>query len=103
MGESVVVVVPDHVLETGRFVSEVSSELRSGLESVSRDVEQLLGTWNGQAADAYETGWSDVKEGTHEVLEALTEMSELLGVTAENYQRAELDNALRTSVLSWLL
>lgn len=103
MGESVVVVVPDHVVEAGRFVREASSELSSGLESVARDVEQLLGTWHGQAADAYESGWSDVQEGAREVLDALTAMSELLGVTAENYQRTELDNAKRTSVLAGLL
>lgn len=103
MGDFVVVVVPDHVVEAGRFVREVSDELSSGLESVSRDVQQLLGTWHGQAADAYESGWSDVQEGAREILEALTKMSELLGVTAGNYRNTETDNAARTSILNGLL
>ncbi|AYJ50512.1 WXG100 family type VII secretion target [Rhodococcus sp. P1Y] len=103
MGESVVMVVPDHVLEAGRFVREVSSELMSGLDSVAHDVNQLLETWNGRAADAYEAGWSDVQVGACEILDALAGMSELLGATTENYQRAELNNAEHTSVLNGLL
>jgi WXG100 family type VII secretion target len=103
MGEVAVVVVPDHVLETGRFVREVSTELKSGLESLTREVQHLLTTWNGRAADRYEAGWLVVQQGAHEILDALADMSELLSGTAEGYRDRELDNAKQTSLLRGLL
>lgn len=103
VGESAFVVEPDRVLETGRFVREVSNELKSGLDSVARDVERLMGTWHGRAAQAYGLGWSDVQKGAHEIFDALADMSELLGVTADNYRRCESDNASRTSSLHGLI
>lgn len=98
------VVVPAVVSDTGRFVQDTASSLRSGVQSADTEVTALLTTWKGNAADAYSVGWEETKAGALEVLDALATMADLLGVSATGFtdldERRAADTAARTSSLN---
>ncbi|UGT67004.1 WXG100 family type VII secretion target [Nocardia gipuzkoensis] len=52
------------------------------MRSTDVEVETLLVTWRGPASDAYAAGWSEARQGVVEVLEALSEMAEALGMVS---------------------
>jgi WXG100 family type VII secretion target len=75
-------VVPEHVSDAGRYVYDTAQTLISGVRSTDVEVEALLATWRGPASDAYAAGWSEVRQGAVDVLEALSEMAEALGAVS---------------------
>jgi WXG100 family type VII secretion target len=98
------VVVPAAVSDTGRFVQDTASALRSGVRSADTEIASLLTTWKGGAADTYAAGWEETKAGALEVLDALATMADLLGVTATGFtdldQRRAADTTTYTSSLN---
>ncbi|MGW4325756.1 WXG100 family type VII secretion target [Nocardia sp. NPDC004573] len=75
-------VVPEHVSDAGRYVYDTAQTLIAGVRSTDTEVEALLAAWRGPASDAYAAGWSEVRQGAVDVLEALSEMAEALGVVS---------------------
>ncbi|WP_062987692.1 WXG100 family type VII secretion target [Nocardia anaemiae] len=92
-------VIPEEVKEVGRFAYRVATELRSGSSSLDVEVQSVLSTWRGIAADAYGSGWEELRRGASEVWEALFELAEKLGITAETYQTADSARASTFSSL----
>ncbi|MBF6124811.1 WXG100 family type VII secretion target [Nocardia brasiliensis] len=92
-------VVPAEVTDAGRFVQLTAESLVNGLRSVGTDVEVLLGSWKGTSADAYRSGWAETKHGADTVLEALSAMAEMLGVTSQVLQDHDQARAQQTSSL----
>lgn len=92
-------VIPEEVKEFGRFAFRVATELRSGSSSLDVEVQSVLSTWHGLAADAYGSGWEELKRGATEVWDALFELAEKLGSTAENYSTVDTARATTFSSL----
>ncbi|MFF0531335.1 ESX-1 secretion-associated protein [Nocardia amikacinitolerans] len=87
-------VVPEKVREVGKYVYELSEALRTALDSAAKDVSSLTGgSWTGDAANEFSQGWTDVHDGGTQIMTALTEMAEKLGVTADTYQARDDGNA----------
>ncbi|MEU2035720.1 type VII secretion target [Nocardia amamiensis] len=87
-------VVPEQVREVGEQVYELSTALRTALESAAKDVEALVnGTWKGNLADEFADGWGDIRDGGSQIIAALAGMAEKLGVTASSYVNLDGSNA----------
>ncbi|MEV0852888.1 WXG100 family type VII secretion target [Nocardia fluminea] len=91
--------VPAEVTDAGVYIEQVAASLRTGLESLDREVTGTLGTWTGAAADSFGTGWTTTKEGAATVLAALATMGELLGVAAKAVAAQDTSNAGNLSSL----
>ncbi|MFE3545541.1 WXG100 family type VII secretion target [Nocardia sp. NPDC059177] len=76
-------VVPAEVTDAGKYVQLVAESLVNGLRSLDSDITALLETWKGYSAEMYGTAWIETKQGADEVLEALSTMARLLGVTSQ--------------------
>ncbi|WP_040776419.1 WXG100 family type VII secretion target [Nocardia pneumoniae] len=86
-------VIPENVKEFGRYVYGIATELRSGTVSLDVEVNGLMSAWEGAAADAYLAGWNEMRGGAVEVWEALFELAEKLGITAETYRVVDAGTA----------
>ncbi|MBF6370431.1 WXG100 family type VII secretion target [Nocardia puris] len=49
-------VVPAEVSDSGQFVKLTAEELIAEVRSVDREIEQLMSSWTGDAANAYLQG-----------------------------------------------
>lgn len=88
------VVVPEQVREVGNYVYALAEALRSALDSAGRDVTALTDrNWTGTAATGFAEGWTDVRDGGAQIMTALTDMAEKLGVTAATYQARDENTA----------
>ncbi|WP_051407572.1 WXG100 family type VII secretion target [Nocardia sp. CNY236] len=83
------VVVPEYVSDAGRYVQQTAQNLVSGLRSASAEVDGLMTSWRGVAADAYAGAWDETHRAALEVFEALAEMAELLGVVVNRAAAAD--------------
>ncbi|MEU1983466.1 WXG100 family type VII secretion target [Nocardia sp. NPDC019395] len=86
-------VVPEHVLDAGRFVQLTADQLVNALHSLDTDIDAVLGVWRGNSANAYRAGWDETKQGAVEVLEALSTIAELLGVTTATFVEQDDSNS----------
>ncbi|MGQ4617835.1 WXG100 family type VII secretion target [Nocardia sp. R7R-8] len=96
-------VVPEKVREVGQYTYELAESLQSALRSVAQDVAALLdGGWSGGAATDFSAGWPEVRGGGVQIITALREMAEKLGVSAQTYESRDCTNAsaLNTSASS---
>ncbi|RJO72931.1 WXG100 family type VII secretion target [Nocardia panacis] len=95
-------VMPEKVREVGRYVYGLAEALRTALDSAAKDVASLTnGSWTGDGASEFSQGWTDVHDGGIQIMTALTNMAEKLGVTADTYQASDesIAAALNTSNL----
>lgn len=86
-------VVPTEVTDAGKFVQMTAEELYNGVKSLDAEVNSLLNSWKGNSANHYRHGWDEVRDGAHDVLEALKTMAELLGVSATIYTDVDQSSA----------
>ncbi|WP_305779822.1 WXG100 family type VII secretion target [Nocardia nova] len=85
--------VPEHVRDAGQFVQQTAHALISGVRSADTEVQGLMATWKGSAADSYLTGWEEARQAAVDVLETLQTMAELLGVVIESFEGVESGNS----------
>ncbi|WP_167356793.1 MULTISPECIES: WXG100 family type VII secretion target [Nocardia] len=81
--EQVFAMVPDEVTDAGSYIQQVAESLINGLNTLDREVAAALTTWTGTAAESFDSGWTETKEGAADVLDALAAMAALLGVTSK--------------------
>ncbi|KAA0018530.1 WXG100 family type VII secretion target [Antrihabitans cavernicola] len=86
-------VVPEEVTSVGRFAYEIAEQLRSGSTRLDGEVQGLSATWRGSAADSYRSGWDEMHHGAVQVWDALFQMAEKLGVTADTYRTQDSASA----------
>ncbi|MGQ4617315.1 WXG100 family type VII secretion target [Nocardia sp. R7R-8] len=80
-------VVPEQVREVGQHVYDLAEALRSALDSAAKDVDSLInGSWTGDLATEFGSGWTEVHDGGIQIITALTGMAQKLGITADTYQ-----------------
>ncbi|WUA05602.1 ESX-1 secretion-associated protein [Nocardia sp. NBC_01377] len=93
--------VPEQVRDVGKYVYEVAAALRTALDSAAKDVDALTnGTWSGDLAIKFADGWTEVHDGGGQIMAALSDMAEKLGVTADTYQARDEDNSSRLNTSS---
>lgn len=86
-------VVPDEVVDAGRFVQQTADALVNALHSLDTDIDGLLQVWKGVSATSYQAGWLETKQGAITVLEALANIAELLGVNSRTYVEQDHSNS----------
>ncbi|MFC8383544.1 WXG100 family type VII secretion target [Nocardia sp. NPDC057272] len=92
--------VPDEVADAGTFVQQVAESLINGLTSLDTDIATLLSSWRGTSADSFSAGWIETKYGADTILDALSDMAELLGVTSKTLDNQDQIWASNTITLS---
>jgi WXG100 family type VII secretion target len=93
-------VVPSDVQEIGRLAYRMATELRSGSTALGTEVDTLLNTWKGSAADSYRSGWDEMHRGATDVWDALFDLADKLGITADNYRSVDAARAHSISSLN---
>lgn len=86
-------VVPDHVLDAGKYVQLTADNLVKALRDLDIDIDAVLEVWKGNSATAYRAGWDEIKLGAVQVLEALATIAELLGVTTHTFVEQDDSNS----------
>ncbi|GEM30004.1 WXG100 family type VII secretion target [Nocardia neocaledoniensis] len=92
-------IIPDDVQSFGREAYRIAEELRSASSSLDTEVQGLMSTWKGAAADSYLTGWDEMHRGALDVWDTLFVLAEKLGITAENFRISDGDHAAVISLL----
>lgn len=93
-------VLPDAVRATGTYAYDIAQQLIAALGSASNDVDALTsGGWTGAASAAFGAGWAELRQGSEQIFDALTDMAQLLGVNADNYTARDDANAADISSL----
>jgi WXG100 family type VII secretion target len=82
-GVTTFALVPDHVSDAGRYVQQTAANLTNGLRSASAEVDGLMASWRGQAANAYAGAWDQTHTAALGVFDALADLAELLGVVVD--------------------
>lgn len=94
-------VLRDKVRDVGKYVYSLADTLRQALDSATREVDACAGaTWTGDYADAFASGWAETRTGGLEIIAALTDMAEKLGVTADTYSQRDETNAAALGTFS---
>ncbi|WP_442790623.1 WXG100 family type VII secretion target [Nocardia sp. NBC_01329] len=57
-------VVPDHVLDAGKYVQLTADNLVKALQDLDIDIDAVLEVWKGNSATAYRVGWDETRPGT---------------------------------------
>ncbi|MET7770012.1 WXG100 family type VII secretion target [Nocardia sp. NPDC005366] len=98
-GDGTFDVVPSEVADAGRYLQLTAQELIDGVRTLDIEIGALLEGWTGVSATAYRAGWEETRQGAQTVLDALTTLAELMGVTADTHTRLDADRAAGTSSL----
>lgn len=86
----------DEVYEIAWFAEGVVDVLSGGIESASGDVSQLLVGWHGNAATAYGSAWSELREGAQKLVATLEAIAATVHNSAARYE--ERDRASASSI-----
>ncbi|MBF6474140.1 WXG100 family type VII secretion target [Nocardia abscessus] len=82
----------------GRLAFDVATQCRDGYSALETDVRDMLESWTGNNSGAFTVGWEEFHQGAVQVWDALFELAEKLGVTADTVR--ETDQAFATGVSS---
>ncbi|MGN2638693.1 WXG100 family type VII secretion target [Nocardia takedensis] len=80
---SEVVVVPEDVRATGVYLRETATALTTGLRFATGEVDALMSSWRGTAANAYGGAWDNAAAGALSVFDALADLAGALGVVVD--------------------
>ncbi|MFD4444453.1 WXG100 family type VII secretion target [Nocardia sp. NPDC058519] len=92
-------VVPDEVKALGRLAYRVASECQSGYRSLATDAQITIDSWRGNNATTFTAGWDEFHSGADQVWDALFELAEKLGITADTFVTTDQSNASGLSSL----
>ncbi|MFQ6397685.1 WXG100 family type VII secretion target [Nocardia sp. KC 131] len=90
---------PEEVKVLGRMAFQVAEECRSGYSSLVTDARVTIDGWVGNNAGTFTAAWEEFHEGADQVWDALFELAEKLGVTAETLRATDQSNASGVSSL----
>ncbi len=88
----------DDVKALGRLAFDVATQCRDGYSALETDARDMLASWAGNNARAFSTGWEEFHQGAVQVWDALFELAEKLGVTADTVRQT--DQTFATGVSS---
>jgi len=76
-------------------VTQVSSQVQQQLDDLKSSIARLVGTWEGQAAAAYQVKQAQWDRSAEELAQVLSQIGVALGTANDNYQSAEQANVSR--------
>jgi WXG100 family type VII secretion target len=83
----------------GRLAFEVATQCRDGYSTLETDVREMLESWTGTNSRAFAVGWEEFHQGAVQVWDALFELAEKLGITADTVHGADQSFAAGVSSL----
>nr|WP_269781554.1 WXG100 family type VII secretion target [Nocardia bovistercoris] len=83
----------------GRLAYTIATECKSGYSTLVADTRFTIDSWSGNNSDTFAAGWSEFHEGADQVWDALFELAEKLGVTAETLATTDQTRATGLSSL----
>ncbi|MEU2041198.1 WXG100 family type VII secretion target [Nocardia niwae] len=89
----------DVVEAVGRLAFDVATQCRDGYSALATDVRDMLESWTGNNAGAFAAGWEEFHQGAVQVWDALFELAEKLGITADTVRGADQSFAAGVSSL----
>ncbi|MFD0360036.1 WXG100 family type VII secretion target [Nocardia sp. GCM10030253] len=89
----------DEVKALGRLAFQIAEECRSGYSSLVTDTKITIDSWVGNNAGTFTAAWEEFHEGADQVWDALFELAEKLGVTAETLRATDQSYAAGISSL----
>ncbi|MCP2292291.1 WXG100 family type VII secretion target [Nocardia amikacinitolerans] len=89
----------EEVKALGRLAYAIAEECKTGYSSLVTDTQVTIDSWSGNNASAFTAGWEEFREGADQVWDALFELAEKLGVTAETLATADQSRAAGLSSL----
>ncbi len=89
----------DDVKALGRLAFDVATQCRDGYSALETDVRDMLGSWTGSNAGAFAAGWEELHQGAVQVWDALFELAEKLGITADTVRGTDQSFAAGVSSL----
>ncbi|MGW4278509.1 WXG100 family type VII secretion target [Nocardia sp. NPDC004750] len=89
----------DAVEAVGRLAFDVATQCRDGYSALETDVRDMLESWTGSNAGAFAAGWEEFHQGAVQVWDALFELAEKLGITADTVRGADQSFAAGVSSL----
>ncbi|MFF0528362.1 WXG100 family type VII secretion target [Nocardia amikacinitolerans] len=90
---------PEEVKALGRLAFQIAEECKSGYSSVVADAQVTIDSWVGNNAGAFTAAWEEFHEGADQVWDALFELAEKLGITAETVRASDQSYAAGISSL----
>lgn len=69
----------------GAVLKTTSDDVHAELRTLAGEMDGLLGSWQGSAANGFSQGWDEWHQGTRDVLDALKTMGQLLSEAGANY------------------
>lgn len=84
----------------GRLAFQVAKECQAGYASLVIDTRATIETWTGNNAGVFTAGWEEFHLGADQVWDALFELADKLGITAETLLAADESNAAATYTLN---
>lgn len=85
--------IPAEVSDAGQYVQQTARSMIDGIRRADTEVAGLMSSWSGSAAEAYRAGWEETRAGALQVLEALHDVGELLGVYVAEIDKADTTRA----------
>lgn len=89
---------PEEVKALGRMAYQIADELQAGYSSLVTDTKATIDSWSGNNAGVFTAAWAEFHEGADQVWDALFELAEKLGVTAETLRAT--DQSFATGISS---
>ncbi|MBF6357178.1 WXG100 family type VII secretion target [Nocardia higoensis] len=89
----------EEVEALGRLAYRIAEECKSGYASLVTDVKSMIDSWSGNNGGMFTAGWEEFHEGADQVWDALFELAEKLGITAETIRTTDQSRAAGISSL----
>ncbi|MBF6204476.1 WXG100 family type VII secretion target [Streptomyces gardneri] len=89
----------DEVEALGRLAFDVATQCREGYSALETDVRDMLESWTGSNSGAFSVGWEEFHQGAVQVWDALFELAEKLGITADTVRGTDQNFAAEVSSL----
>lgn len=74
-----------------KLVEDVSEDMRTRIDQLRREVDDLMHRWKGDVATEFEPNWQEWLDGAQLVLDALSRSAAVLGSAADGFD--EVDNS----------
>jgi uncharacterized protein YukE len=90
---------PVEVKALGRLAFQIAQDCKSHYASLVSDTKFTIDSWSGNNASTFASAWDEFHDGADQVWDALSELAEKLGITAENIQASDQSSASGLSSL----
>jgi len=88
-GDAVLRVRTAELRAARKLVEDVSEDMRTRIDHMRREVDDLMHRWKGDIAAEFEPNWQEWLDGAKLVLDALTRSAVVLGSAADGFDEVE--------------